>query len=94
MHRMAVPLEYTSALGFHIYTPMSDKWGTSPLEPLLRNLSSASLQQLSGNGMHLVTQCSWMFYVLCNVVQRPVEAQAEPPQQALVKRRRSFKSAP
>lgn len=64
---LGLPFEHLSAMGFHMYPEMAGKWGLSVLHGLLQDLSPCQMQGLTGNGMHLVTQASWMMYVLSNV---------------------------
>ena len=69
--KLAVPSEYLSALGFLMHDEMAGDWGISTMEPLLRNLSAGKVHTLVGNGMHLVTQSSWMFYIYSNIIYLP-----------------------
>ncbi len=62
--RMGCPFEYLAAMGFHMYPDMSGSWGVSPLRGILEPYSAGQIQSLAGNGMHLVTQASFMLYVL------------------------------
>ena len=68
--RLAIPLENLAACGWHIYDGMSGSWGTTPMKQVLCQLSPFKLLSLVGNGMHLATQSSWLFYVLSLVEMR------------------------
>ena len=63
--RLACSMEHLLAQGFHTLDNVTST--ANPISKMLRifeSLSIANRKQLSGNGMHLGTQGSWMMYCL------------------------------
>jgi hypothetical protein len=71
--RLATGLDFLTAMGFHAFPQVAGQWGLSPMMPILSHLKNNQLHSLIGNGMHLVTQATWMVYVLSNVSKRHLE---------------------
>lgn len=70
---LACGAESLAALGWHLFPTDGSEFGLSPLRDHLLSLTSAQQKALAGNGMHLVTQASWMWYVFAHVSRkRPV----------------------
>lgn len=65
----AVPSDHLTALGFHMHVEPQQGWGVSPLQRIVSALTPAQVKTLTGNGMHLATQCAWMMYVFSNIVR-------------------------
>ncbi|CAK9029031.1 Uncharacterized protein (Fragment) [Durusdinium trenchii] len=75
-------LEHFAAMGFLLFPEMQEDFGKSPMSEALEGLSSFQLKKFVGNGMHLVTQCAWMMYVLGNTSRvDPRQSQSESPAQ-------------
>eukprot|EP00435_Cladocopium_sp_Y103_P031773 s3755_g8.t1 len=75
--KLMTPLEHFAAMGFLVYPELYEHFGRFPLTEFLKTYSGAQLKKFVGNGMHLVTQCAWMFYVLGNtsLIDRRSEAE-------------------
>ena len=66
--RLATGLEHHGALGFNMFGK-TDKFPVSKMHRFISELTPQQQKLLSGNGMHLVPQSSWMVYVLENIVR-------------------------
>ena len=75
--KVACPFEYLVAMGFHMFPEMAHSWGLSPLHSVLSDYSAAHIQHLVGNGMHLVTQASFMLYTLSFITVRGSEVKVK-----------------
>ena len=73
--QLACDFEYLAAMGFHIYPEVAATWGITPMQDILQQLPPRALRQLLGNGMHLTTQSSWMFYVLAHTAPKALPRQ-------------------
>ena len=65
---MACPFEFLASMGFHMFPKMADSFGMSPLHSVLSEYVAGQVHSLLGNGMHLVTQAPFMFYVLAFIM--------------------------
>ena len=68
--RIATAKEHMVANGFHATpTGTPEDFGLCPLISILDGLGVCpqDIKKMSGNGMNLVTQASWMAYVLSNI---------------------------
>ena len=69
---MLAAMEHFAVQGFRMFgTPESPGWPcrmSQGLRGILQNLSIKNQKLLAGNGMNLVTQSAFMFYVLANVI--------------------------
>lgn len=65
--RLATGLECFGAMGFNMHPHDDCKFPRSKLFPYLKQLPPYQQKMLSGNGMHLLTQASFVMYVLANV---------------------------
>jgi hypothetical protein len=75
---LACSAEALAALGWHLFPTDGSEFGPSPLCDHLLSLTSAQQKVLAGNGMRLVTQANWMWYVFAHVSRkRPVTAGCE-----------------
>ena len=64
--KLMTPFEHFAAMGFLVFPDLYENFGRFPLTDFLKTFSASQLKKFLGNGMHLVTQCAWMFYVLGN----------------------------
>jgi hypothetical protein len=64
---LATGLEHFTAMGFRMHQPELGKFGLSKLRDIIADLPPYKQKALIGNGMHLLTQCSFMLYILANV---------------------------
>ena len=72
--KLATAAEHLGALGFHVFADDLADTGfevSKLAQIVLSTLSPGHVKLLCGNAMHLVTQASWMAYVLANVVRKP-----------------------
>lgn len=84
--KIATSKEHLSSLGFHLFGGGGKdlkSFGVSKMAPLFDGLTMAGRKALTGNGMHLVTQGSWMFFVLGHMskMQSTASQQASAPSQ-------------
>ena len=81
--RLMLAKEHMCAVGFFMYPELGSDFGVSPLLSILPQ-KPEHIKKLIGNGMHLVTQCAWMMYVLGHCVRanqmplRPVCVSTDP----------------
>ena len=68
---IAVALEHLAAHGYHIYPSATEDFPTSPMLPILQDLSRGQIVELSGRAVHLAVLSSWMMYVLSHVGRIP-----------------------
>ena len=66
--KIATPLEYAFAMGFHVYEHSPRSFPLTEWMEISKSNASTRLKHAMGNGMSLITQASWMVYVLSNVV--------------------------
>ena len=64
--KLMTAFEHFAAMGYLVFPELSEKFGEYPSKHFLQSFSSSQLKKFLGNGMHLVTQCAWMLYVLGN----------------------------
>lgn len=64
--QLRTTFEHFAAMGFLVFPELCKHFDGYPLKSFLQTFSSSQLKRFLGNGMHLVTQCAWMFYVLGN----------------------------
>ena len=62
--KLMTTFEHFAAMGFFVFPEIGQRFGEYPGKSFLDTFSSTQLKRFLGNGMHLVTQCAWMFYVL------------------------------
>lgn len=73
--RLGCPFECLAPMGFHMYPEMAGAWGVSPMREILGAFAANQIQGITGNGMHLAIQASWMLYVLSNIVVKDCDSQ-------------------
>ena len=67
--RIATAKEHLGAQGFALHPGHCDLFGVMQIASILEGFTPRQLKLLSGNGMHLVTQASFMCYILANTVR-------------------------
>ena len=74
--KLMTAFEHFAAMGFLVFPELVNNFGEYPSKPFLQGFSSTQLKKFLGNGMHLVTQCAWMLYVLghTSLIDRRQEA--------------------
>ena len=60
--QLACDFEYLQALGFHVYPEACACHGVTDLLTILGTMAKTAMREMVGNGMHLVTQASWMYF--------------------------------
>ena len=66
--RLATGLEHFAFQGFLMHEPCGP-FGLSRRKEVLEGLSEREKKRLAGNGMHLVTQTSFIYYTLAHVIK-------------------------
>ena len=68
---IATGTEYFASLGFHMFEPSGDGWGLfgqSKIAPYILESAPHLQRGIAGNGMNLLAQAAWIYYVLGHVV--------------------------
>lgn len=58
-------------MGFNVFPAAACEFPSSRLAKVVAKQTARSQKLVAGNGMHLVTQAAWMFYILANCVSIP-----------------------
>ena len=74
---LATGMEHMALQGFLVHEPPGP-FGLSKLTELLRKKDPEDLKHMAGDGMHLVTQASFMFYILANISMKDELAPSQP----------------
>lgn len=72
---LATGLEHFAFQGFSLQE--SFHFGVSRRKDIIAGMSEKDQKMLAGNGMHLVTQTSWMYYILGHVSKLDEESNEE-----------------
>ena len=67
---LACGAESFAARGWHLLPTGGGEFGLLPLRDHLLSLTSAQQKALASNGMHLVTQANWMWYIFAHVSRK------------------------
>ena len=70
-------MEHFAFQGFMVHEPPGP-FGLSNLTEILRTREPQVLKRMAGDGMHLVTQSSFMFYVLSNISMKDGMSASQP----------------